>query len=116
MDSPYAIPGVRLGDVRGRPLSLWRTPRTRALLLLGTVGGIATLLWLTAQIFTELLWFRELRHPEVYWTTLEWKLLAGGVVALGTVTALLVNFAVVDLVMAGDPESTCDDVRNDRRD
>jgi uncharacterized protein len=105
MESPYAIRGVRIGDVRAHPVSLWRTPRTRALLLVGTLGGVAFLLWLMAQLFTELLWFRELGHPEVYWTTLEWKLLAQGMVPLGTVTALLVNFAVVDLVMAGHPEA-----------
>ena len=105
MESQYAIPGVRIGDVRARPISLWRTPRTRAILLLGTLGGVAALSWLTAQLFTDLLWFRELRHPEVYWTTLEWKLLAQGVVPLGTATVLLASFAVVDLVMAGHPEA-----------
>ena len=105
MESPYAIPGVRIGDARARPVSLWRTPRTRALLLLGTIGGVAVLGWLTAQLFTDLLWFRELRHPEVYWTTLEWKLLAQGVVPLGTATALLASFAAVDLVMAGHPQA-----------
>ena len=105
MENPYAIPGVRVGEVRARPVSLWRTPRTRALLLLGTVGGLAGLLWLTAQLFTDLLWFRELRHPEVYWTTLKWQLLGLGVVPLGTVTALLANFVVVDAVMAGQADA-----------
>ena len=105
METPYAIPGVRVGDVRARPVSLWRTPRTRALLLLGTVGGVGVLGWLTAQLFTELLWFRELRHAEVYWTTLRWKLLAQGLVPLGTMAALLANFAVVELVMTAHPET-----------
>jgi uncharacterized protein len=105
MESPYVIPGARIGDVRARPVSLWRTPRTRALLLLGTVGGVAVLGWLTAELFTELLWFRELHHPEVYWTTLEWKLLAGGLVPLGTMAALLANFVVVELVITGHPEA-----------
>jgi uncharacterized protein len=105
MESPYPTTGVRIGDVRARPVSLWRTPRTRALLLLGSVGGIAGVLWLMAHFITDLLWFRELRHPEVYWTTLTWKLMAEGVVPLGTVTALLANFAVVELVMAGHREA-----------
>ena len=105
METPYPTTGVRIGDVRARPVSLWRTPRTRALLLLGSIGGIAAVLWLMAHFITDLLWFRELRHPEVYWTTLTWKLVAGGVVPLGTGTALLANFAVVELVMAGHPEA-----------
>lgn len=104
-ETPYAIPGVRIGDVRARPVSLWRTPRTRALLLLGTLGSVAALVWLTSNVFTELLWFQELRHPEVYWTTLKWKLLAETVVPLGTITALLANFAIVDVVMAGYPDA-----------
>ena len=103
MESPHAIRDVRIGTARTRPVSLWRTPRTRALLLLGSVGAVIAPLWLTAQLFTELLWFRELGHPEAYWTTLEWKLLARGVVPLGTVTALLATFAVSDVVMARHP-------------
>ena len=81
-------------------VSLWRTPRTRALLLLGSAGGTVALVALTARIYTDVLWFRELGHEDVFWTTLKWKLLAEGVVGLGTASFLLLNFAVVDWVMA----------------
>ena len=83
-----------------RRVSLWRTPRTRALLLMATVGAGVGLVAVWAHIYTELLWFRELGHEDVYWTTLKWKLLAKGVVGFGTASFLLLNFAVVDLVMA----------------
>src|SRR6266513_1193174 len=66
--------------------SLWRTPRTRALLLPG--------------IYVNLLWFNELGQRSVYWTTLKWKVIAGGITGFGTATFLLLNFAVVDRVMA----------------
>jgi uncharacterized protein len=86
--------------IPSRRLSLWRTPRTRALLLLGTIAGAVALTALTARAFTDLLWFRELGHEDVFWTTLKWKLMAKGVVALGTASFLLLNFAVVDRIMA----------------
>jgi uncharacterized membrane protein (UPF0182 family) len=87
-------------DPTASRVSLWRVPRTRALLLLGTLGGTAALLALWAQIYTDLLWFRELGHEDVFWTTLKWKLMAKGAVGLGTASFLLLNFAVVDRVMA----------------
>ena len=87
-------------DAHARRVSLWRTPRTRALLLLGTVGGAFALIAVAAQIYTDLLWYRELGHEDVFWTTLRWRLMAKGVVGLGTASFLLLNFAVVDRIMA----------------
>jgi uncharacterized membrane protein (UPF0182 family) len=87
-------------DTTSRRVSLWRTPRTRALLLLGTVSGAFALIAVATQIYTDLLWFRELGHEDVFWTTLRWKLMAKGVVGLGTASFLLLNFAVVDRIMA----------------
>jgi uncharacterized protein len=81
-------------------VSLWRTPRTRALLVLGTLGGAYGLLVLWAQIYTDLLWFHELGHEDVFWTTLKWKLIAKGLVGLGSASFLLLNFGVVESIMA----------------
>ncbi|HEU4864662.1 MAG TPA: UPF0182 family protein, partial [Actinomycetota bacterium] len=83
-----------------RRVSLWRTPRTRVLLLLGTVGGALGAALLTARIYTDLLWFDELGHEDIFWTTLKWKLLAGGVVGLGTASFLLLNLAVAEWVIS----------------
>src|SRR5256886_3272840 len=80
--------------------SLWRTPRTRALLLLGTMGLAVEAIKLLAGIYVNLLWFNELGQRSVYWTTLKWKVIAGGITGFGTATFLLLNFAVVDRVMA----------------
>lgn len=95
----------RTREAPARPTSLWRTPRTRALLLLGSVGGIVALVALTARVYTDVLFFRELGHEDVYWTTLKWKLLAEGVVGLGTASFILANFAIVDLVMSRHAEA-----------
>jgi uncharacterized membrane protein (UPF0182 family) len=81
-----------------RGVSLWRTPRARSLLLLATVGGFGGLVWFGAHAYTDLLWFEELGQERVFWTTLMWKLLAQGLVGLGTAALLLVNLAVVDRV------------------
>ncbi len=89
---------------RRRPL--WRTPRIRALLVLGSIGGSVALIAFTAQVYTDVLWFRELGQEQVLWTTLSWKLLAEGVVGLGTASCLLLSFAVVDQVMALHVEAT----------
>lgn len=70
------------------------------LLLLGTVGGALGAALLTARIYTDLLWFDELGHEDVFWTTLKWKLLAGGVVGLGTASFLLLNLAVAEWVIS----------------
>lgn len=84
-----------------RRVSLLRTPRARALLVLG-VGGVATaLLKLAAWTYTDVLWFRELGYEDVFWTTLKWRILAQGLVGFGTASFLLANFALVDRVMAG---------------
>ena len=102
---PYGPPSAS-SEASAKRRSLWRTPRTRALLFLGTVGGAGGLVALAAHVYTELLWFRELGHEDVYWTTLKWQLLAKGVVGLGAVAAVLVNFVVVDRVMARHAELT----------
>jgi uncharacterized membrane protein (UPF0182 family) len=98
--STTATVHVRAWEPTRSQASLWRTPRTRALLLLGTLGGTVTLIALAAQIYTDLLWFRELGDEDVYWTTLKWKLIAKGIVGLGTASFFLLNFAVVDWMMA----------------
>jgi len=77
-------------------VSLWRTPRTRALLILGTLGVAAALVALAARIYTDALWFREVGHDHVYWTTLLWKVLTPAVAGLGTACFVLANLAVVE--------------------
>jgi uncharacterized protein len=88
-----------LRDAARARASLWRTPRTRALLLLGTVGGAVELIKFLASIYVDRLWFGELGQQSVYWTTLKWKIIAEGVTGFGTAAFLLLNFAVVDRVM-----------------
>src|SRR5215211_2124074 len=73
-------------------VSLWRTPRTRALLLLGTLGVVGGVFALVARFYTDLLWFQELGVVGVYLDTLRWKILAAGVVGLGTTCFVLLNF------------------------
>ena len=92
--------GSSLKEAIGVRASLWRTPRTRALLLLGTVGLTVEAIKLLAGIYVNLLWFNELGQRSVYWTTLKWKVIAGGVTGFGTAACLLLNFAIVDRVMA----------------
>ena len=92
--------GSSLKEAIGVRASLWRTPRTRALLLLGTVGLTVEAIKLLAGIYVNLLWFNELGQRSVYWTTLKWKVIAGGVTGFGTAGCLLLNFAIVDRVMA----------------
>src|SRR3954454_16790709 len=77
-------------------VSLWRTPRTRALLLVACAAIVAGFVALTARIFTDVLWFREVSQESVFWTTLRWRLLASAVTALGTTCFILANFAVVE--------------------
>ena len=91
------------GGTVGRiePLTeLWRTPRSRSLLLLGTLAVVGAACRCSAHVYTDLLWFRELGQEDVFWTTLKWKLLAHGVPGFGTACFVLVNLAVVERAMA----------------
>jgi uncharacterized membrane protein (UPF0182 family) len=83
-----------------RNISLWRTPRSRSLLLLGLLAILGGIVSLVAHEYTDLLWYRELGQEDVFWTTLKWKLLGRGVPGFGTACFLLVNFAVVERAMA----------------
>jgi uncharacterized protein len=98
--------GSSLKEAFGVRASLWRTPRTRALLLLGTVGLTIEAIKLLAGIYVNLLWFNELGQRSVYWTTLKWKIIAGGVTGFGTAFFLLLNFAVVERVMVKRARTT----------
>jgi uncharacterized membrane protein (UPF0182 family) len=81
-------------------VSLWRIPRTRTLLAIGTVAVVSALAGLAAHVYTDLLWFREVGQEQAFWTTLKWKVLVHLVIGFGTATFLLVNFAAVDRVVA----------------
>jgi uncharacterized membrane protein (UPF0182 family) len=76
-------------------MSLWRTPRTRALLLVGTIGVCTGLVALVARVYTDYLWFREVGQDRAYWTMLTWKVLTPAVAGLGTTCFLLANLAIV---------------------
>ncbi len=93
----------RSRDAPARGVSLWRTPRTRALLLVATIGGVVALAGYAARVYVDVLWFRELGQERVFWTTTTLKLLAPAVVGLGTTCALLLNFAFVERLMRGAP-------------
>jgi uncharacterized membrane protein (UPF0182 family) len=86
--------------VSARRRSLWRTPRARSLLLLGTLVAVGAGLSLAAHLYTDLLWYRELGQESVFWTTLKWRILGRGVPGFGTAWFLFINFAVVERVMA----------------
>jgi uncharacterized membrane protein (UPF0182 family) len=88
---------------RSARVSLWRTPRTRALLLVGCASIVAGCVALAARIFTDVLWFREVSHESVYWTTLRWRALAPAVTALGTTCFILANLAIVERRSASPP-------------
>jgi uncharacterized membrane protein (UPF0182 family) len=75
---------------------MWRIPRIRALLVVGMLGLIAGPIAAAAHVYTNLLWFREVGQESVYWTTLEWKLLAPAAVFLGTTCFVLANVALAD--------------------
>ena len=81
------------------PVSLWRAPRSRSLLVLGVLALIGGTIALVGRLYTDLLWFRELGQEQVFWTTMKWKLLGHGVPGLGTASFVLVNFAAVERVM-----------------
>lgn len=81
-------------------LSLWRTPRSRSLLLVGALAALTGAVALAAHVYTDALWFRELGREDVFWATLRWKVLARGIPALGTACFLLANFAAVERAIA----------------
>ena len=90
-------------EAAARRTSVWRAPRVRSLVLLGSAGAIGGLLFLAARIYTDLLWFEEVGQAPVLWTTLRWKLVADWLFPLGTACLLLANFFVVERVLAASP-------------
>jgi uncharacterized membrane protein (UPF0182 family) len=84
-------------------MRLWRTPRTRALLIVGTIGAAAGIAALGAGVYTDALWFAELGQERVMWTTLAWRVLAPALAGLGTACFLLANFALVERRTRGAP-------------
>src|SRR3954462_9471482 len=81
-------------------VSLWRIPRTRALLLLGSLGLLVEVVKLAAGSYVDPLLFQEMGHRDVFWTTLKGKIVAQGMASFGAASFLLLNFAVVERVMA----------------
>ncbi|MDA0159905.1 UPF0182 family protein [Solirubrobacter ginsenosidimutans] len=73
--------------------SLWRTPRTRALLLVGTLGLLGAIATLVARVYTDALWFGEVGQPSVYWSALAWRVLPVAFTGLGTACFVLANLA-----------------------
>src|SRR3954454_6117026 len=72
-DSPTAKT-IGTTQVKSRShISLWLTPRTRALLAVGLLALLSAIATIAARIYTDLLWFGEVGHPDVYWDTLRWK-------------------------------------------
>ena len=71
--------------------SLWRTPRTRALLLVGTLSLISGIATLAARVYTDAAWFGEVQQPAVYWSGLAWRVLPLAFAGLGTACFVLVN-------------------------
>ena len=79
-----------------RRTSLWRTPRTRALLVVGTISAVVAVTGLAARTYTDFLWFRELGQERVFVTALAWQVLALATVGLGTACFVLLNLAIVE--------------------
>ena len=77
-------------------VSLWRLPRARSLLALAVIALSGAAIAGLAGVYTELLWFREVGHERVLWTTLAWKVLAHGLPGSGTAALVLVNLAVAE--------------------
>ena len=85
-------------DVHARPL--WRMPRVRSLLALAVLVALAGFVWILAHAYTDVLWFREVGHERVFWTTLKWKVLGRALPAFGTAAFLVANFAIAERVLA----------------
>jgi uncharacterized membrane protein (UPF0182 family) len=81
-------------------ISLLRTPRARSLILLAVLGAVVGAAGLYARVYTDLLWYAEIGDQDVYWTTLKWKVLAYGMVGVGTAGFMLVHLTFVEKVMA----------------
>jgi uncharacterized membrane protein (UPF0182 family) len=86
-------------DTPAQRVSLWRTPRARALLAAACAGLAGGAVLLVARVYTDLLWFHEVGHVQVLWTTLQWKLLAAAFPGLATMGAVLVNLAIAERVV-----------------
>jgi uncharacterized protein len=86
--------------VTPRRVSLWRTPRSRSLLLVGIVAALCGAATLAAHLYTDLLWYRELGQEAAFWTTLKWKVLGHGLPGFGTACFLFANFGFVERGMA----------------
>src|SRR5690242_3245095 len=84
-------------------MRLWRTPRTRAILLVGTLGAAAGIAALAAGVYTDALWFAELGQEPVMWTTLAWKVLAPALAGLGAACFLLGNLVLAHRRTRGRP-------------
>src|SRR4051794_33039697 len=84
----------------GQIRQLWRAPRVRSLLALGVVVALPTLASVLAHAYTALLWFRELGHEPVYWSTLRWKFIGRAVPAFGTACFVIVNLAFAEREIA----------------
>jgi uncharacterized protein len=87
-------------SVSARRISLWRTPRSRSLLLVGALAALTGAVALAAHVYTDALWFKEVGHEDVFWATLRWKVLGRGIAGFGTACFLLANFAAVERAMA----------------
>ena len=96
-------------------MRLWRTPRTRAILVVVTLGAVAGIVALAAGVYTDALWFAELGHEPVMWTTLAWRVLAPALAGLGAACFLLGNLVLADCRSRGatgqtrPPLATCGD-------
>jgi uncharacterized protein len=84
----------------GEPVSLWRVPRSRSLLLLTVVGVVVGMVALAARLYTDALWYAEIDQVDVFWKTLTWRVLVAAVVGLGTASFLLLNLTAVERAMS----------------
>jgi uncharacterized protein len=94
---------ARAGSRSSPGVSLWRTPRTRALMLVATIGAAVALVGLLAQVYTDVLWYHEVSQERVFWTTMAFRLLGPAAAGLGTTCFLLLNFAFVDRLTRNAP-------------
>jgi hypothetical protein len=93
---------VTRADGAARRVALWRAPRVRALLALALLGVLGAVVAGLAGVYTDVLWFRELGHEPVLWTTLKWKVLAHGLPGFGTAAFVLANLTAAERRLASD--------------